>query len=38
MDGVDFYTETKCVTTRWFTEADRKAAKVTTWEGTTTRS
>ena len=28
MDGVDFYTETKCVTSRWFTEADRAATKV----------
>ena len=23
-DGVRFFTETKCVTTRWFTEADKK--------------
>jgi malonate-semialdehyde dehydrogenase (acetylating) / methylmalonate-semialdehyde dehydrogenase len=37
-DGIDFYTESKCVTTRWFTEEDKKAKKVTTWEGTTTRS
>jgi malonate-semialdehyde dehydrogenase (acetylating) / methylmalonate-semialdehyde dehydrogenase len=37
-DGVDFYTESKCVTTRWFTEEDKKAKRVTTWEGTTTRS
>lgn len=37
-DGVDFYTETKCITTRWFTEEDKRATRVTTWEGTTTRS
>lgn len=38
MDGVDFFTETKVVTTRWFTEEDRSATSVSTWEGTTTRS
>jgi malonate-semialdehyde dehydrogenase (acetylating) / methylmalonate-semialdehyde dehydrogenase len=38
MDGVDFYTEAKCVTTRWFTEEDRRVKKVSTWDGTTTRS
>jgi malonate-semialdehyde dehydrogenase (acetylating) / methylmalonate-semialdehyde dehydrogenase len=37
-DGVDFYTQTKCVTTRWFSEEDRKATTVSTWEGTTNRS
>ena len=37
MDGVRFFTETKCVTTRWFTEADRAATTVTTWEGTVNR-
>jgi len=37
-DGVDFYTQTKSVTSRWFTEEDRKATRVSTWEGTTTRS
>ena len=36
-DGYAFYTESKCVTTRWFTEEDKRAKKVTTWEGTTTR-
>jgi len=35
---VDFFTETKVVTTRWFTEADKTATRVSTWEGTTTRS
>jgi len=33
-DGVAFYTEAKCVTSRWFTEEDRKDTRVGTWEGT----
>ncbi len=33
-DGVAFYTESKCVTSRWFTEEDRRDVKVGTWEGT----
>jgi malonate-semialdehyde dehydrogenase (acetylating)/methylmalonate-semialdehyde dehydrogenase len=37
LDGVRFFTETKCVTSRWFTEADRKQKKVDTWEGTVVR-
>ena len=36
-DGIRFFTETKCVTTRWFTEADKKQKKVNTWEGTVVR-
>ena len=36
-DGVQFFTETKCVTTRWFTEADKKQKQVSTWEGTVNR-
>ena len=36
-DGIDFYTETKCVTTHWFTDEEKKATRVGTWEGTTTR-
>ncbi len=36
-DGVRFYTETKCVTSRWFTPEDRQATKVGTWEGTVNR-
>jgi len=36
-DGMQFYTETKCVTTRWFTEADKKQKNVSTWEGTVNR-
>jgi len=37
VDGIRFFTETKCVTTRWFTEADKKQKKVNTWEGTVVR-
>lgn len=32
-DGVKFYTETKCVTTRWFDEEEKKKTKVDTWDG-----
>lgn len=35
-DGVAFYTETKSVTSVWFTEEDSKMA-VSTWDGTLTR-
>jgi malonate-semialdehyde dehydrogenase (acetylating)/methylmalonate-semialdehyde dehydrogenase len=34
LDGFRFYTESKCVTSRWFTEAEKKETKVGTWEGT----
>lgn len=37
-DGVAFYTEAKCVTSRWFSEEDKKETKITTWEGTVTRT
>lgn len=33
-DGVKFFTETKCVTSRWFNEEELKRAKVDTWDGT----
>lgn len=33
-DGVRFYTETKCVTSRWFDEEERKRDKVDSWDGT----
>jgi malonate-semialdehyde dehydrogenase (acetylating)/methylmalonate-semialdehyde dehydrogenase len=33
-DGVRFYTESKCVTTRWFNEDEMKNTKVSTWDGT----
>lgn len=32
-DGVRFYTESKCVTSRWFDEAEMKNTKVSTWDG-----
>ena len=32
-DGVKFFTETKCVTTRWFDEEEKKNRKVDTWDG-----
>ena len=37
-DGVAFYTETKAVTSYWFTEADIRGDKVGTWEGTISRT
>jgi len=37
-DGVAFYTETKVVTSYWFSEEDLKGEKVGTWEGTITRA
>jgi len=33
-DGMAFYTESKCVTSRWFSEEDKKATTVSTWDGT----
>ena len=36
-DGVAFYTETKSVTTHWFTPDEMLDTKVGTWEGTITR-
>ena len=33
-DGIKFYTETKCVTTRWFDEEEKKQTTVSTWDGT----
>jgi len=36
-DGVAFFTETKSVTSVWFTESDA-SKKVSTWDGTLTRS
>ena len=37
-DGVAFFTETKAVTSYWFTEEDLKGERVGTWEGTITRT
>lgn len=33
-DGIRFYTESKCVTTRWFDEEESKKTQVSTWDGT----
>ncbi|MCX6993683.1 MAG: CoA-acylating methylmalonate-semialdehyde dehydrogenase [Kiritimatiellaeota bacterium] len=33
-DGVRFFTESKCVTTRWFNEEELRKEKVDTWDGT----
>ncbi len=33
-DAVRFYTESKCVTSRWFDEDEMKRTKVSTWDGT----
>ena len=33
-DGMRFYTESKCVTTRWFDPEDTKVKKVGSWDGT----
>ncbi len=32
-DAFRFYTESKCVTTRWFDEEEKKKSKVDTWDG-----
>lgn len=32
-DGVRFYTETKAVTSTWFSEEEKKKTKVDTWDG-----
>ncbi len=32
-DAIRFYTESKCVTTRWFDEVEIKKEKVSTWDG-----
>jgi malonate-semialdehyde dehydrogenase (acetylating)/methylmalonate-semialdehyde dehydrogenase len=37
-DGISFYTETKAVTTHWFSEEEMKQAKVGTWDGMTFRT
>ena len=37
-DGVAFFTEAKCVTSRWFSEENMKETKVSTWEGTIART
>ncbi len=37
-DGVEFYTETKAVTSHWFSETEAKQTRVGTWEGTISRT
>jgi malonate-semialdehyde dehydrogenase (acetylating)/methylmalonate-semialdehyde dehydrogenase len=37
-DSISFYTETKAVTTHWFSEEEMKQAKVGTWDGMTFRT
>jgi len=37
-DGIAFYTETKAVTTHWFSEEEMKETKVGTWDGTIFRT
>jgi malonate-semialdehyde dehydrogenase (acetylating)/methylmalonate-semialdehyde dehydrogenase len=32
-DGLKFFTESKCVTTTWFSEEEKKKQKVDTWDG-----
>lgn len=32
-DAFRFYTESKCITTRWFDEEEKKATTVDTWDG-----
>ncbi len=32
-DAFRFYTESKCITTRWFDEEEKKTTKVDTWDG-----
>jgi malonate-semialdehyde dehydrogenase (acetylating)/methylmalonate-semialdehyde dehydrogenase len=32
-DGLRFFTESKCVTTTWFSEEEKKKQKVDTWDG-----
>lgn len=33
-DGINFYTESKCITSRWFDEEEIKREKVDSWDGT----
>lgn len=37
-DGVAFYTETRAVTSHWFSEAEMAQTRVSTWEGTISRT
>ena len=33
-DGLNFYTDAKCVTAHWFAEEEKKSSRVSTWDGT----
>ncbi len=33
-DGMNFYTDAKCVTQHWFAEEEKSSQKVSTWDGT----
>ena len=33
-DGINFYTDAKCITSHWFAEEEKKVSKVSTWDGT----
>ena len=33
-DGMNFYTDAKCVTQHWFAEEEKTSQKVSTWDGT----
>lgn len=33
-DSIRFFTESKCVTTKWFDEEEKKSTVVSTWDGT----
>jgi malonate-semialdehyde dehydrogenase (acetylating)/methylmalonate-semialdehyde dehydrogenase len=32
-DGLRFYTESKVVTAQWFTEDEKSATRISTWDG-----
>ena len=36
-DGLAFYTETKTITSRWFSEEEKAQTKIGTWEGTSSK-
>lgn len=36
-EGIQFYTQVKSVTSRWFDEKEKQVKKLSTWEGTMTR-
>ena len=37
-DGICFYTETKSITSHWFSEEEMRQTKVSTWDGTMVRT